>query len=47
MLCQTFCRLKPEEQERVALLSLPMASGKQNHLRSTSDEGISKTAANP
>ncbi len=24
--------MKPEEQESVALLSLPMASGKQNHL---------------
>jgi trehalose synthase len=31
-LCQTFCRIKPEEQESVALLSLPMASAKQNHL---------------
>lgn len=31
-LCQAFCRMKPEEQESVALLSLPMASGKQNHL---------------
>ncbi|MFZ3048426.1 MAG: glycosyltransferase [Desulfatirhabdiaceae bacterium] len=31
-LCQTFIRLKPEEQESVALLSLPMASDKQNHL---------------
>jgi trehalose synthase len=31
-LCRSFCRLKPEEQEAVAVLSLPMASGKQNHL---------------
>jgi trehalose synthase len=31
-LCRAFCRLKPEEQESVALLSLPMASLKQNHL---------------
>jgi trehalose synthase len=31
-LCRAFCRLKPEDQESVALLSLPMASVKQNHL---------------
>jgi trehalose synthase len=31
-LCRAFRRLKPEEQESVALLSLPMASVKQNHL---------------
>ncbi len=31
-LCRAFRRLKPEDQESVALLSLPMASAKQNHL---------------
>lgn len=31
-LCQTFNRMRPEEQESVVLLSLPMASDKQNHL---------------
>jgi trehalose synthase len=31
-LCQFYRRLKPEDQHSVALLSLPMASGKQNHL---------------
>jgi len=31
-LCRAFRRLKPEDQASVALLSLPMASGKQNHL---------------
>jgi trehalose synthase len=31
-LCRAFRRLKPEDQASVALLSLPMASAKQNHL---------------
>jgi trehalose synthase len=31
-LCDAYCGLKPEEQESVALLTLPMASRKQNHL---------------
>jgi trehalose synthase len=31
-LCRAYCGLKPAEQASVALLSLPMASGKQNHL---------------
>jgi trehalose synthase len=31
-LCKAFLRLKPAEQESVVLLSLPMASRKQNHL---------------
>ncbi|MGD9973822.1 MAG: glycosyltransferase [Desulfatirhabdiaceae bacterium] len=31
-LCQTFFKMKPEEQKSVVLLSLPMASIKQNHL---------------
>jgi len=31
-LCRAFRRLKPEDQESVALLSLPMTSSKQNHL---------------
>jgi trehalose synthase len=31
-LCDRYRRLKPAEQESVALLSLPMASRKQNHL---------------
>jgi trehalose synthase len=31
-LCRSFRGLKPAEQENVALLCLPMASGKQNHL---------------
>jgi trehalose synthase len=31
-LCRFFRRMAPEDQESVALLSLPMASDKQNHL---------------
>jgi trehalose synthase len=31
-LCRAYCSLRPQEQESVALLTLPMKSRKQNHL---------------